>query len=79
MVEMVKLALDRESGSEERLLPENAGDNGGAAGDRSWRLNFEGYQVSPQHKEKPPRKIHDCLGVLGNFVPFFLLFNLLPY
>uniref|UniRef100_A0A7C9D7R7 Uncharacterized protein n=1 Tax=Opuntia streptacantha TaxID=393608 RepID=A0A7C9D7R7_OPUST len=65
MVEMVKLDLDRESGSEERLLPENAGDNGGAAGDRSWRLNFEGYQVSPQHKEKPPRKIHDCLGVLG--------------
>ncbi|KAJ8438447.1 hypothetical protein Cgig2_027127 [Carnegiea gigantea] len=65
MVEMVKLELDRDSGSEERLLPENAGDNGGAAGDRSWRLNFEGYQFSPQHKEKTPRKIHDCLGVLG--------------
>lgn len=65
MVEMVKLELDRDSGSEERLLPENIGNNGGAAGDRSWRLNFEGYQVSPQHKEKPPRKIHDCLGVLG--------------
>lgn len=65
MVEMVKLELDRDSSSEERLLPENAGDNGGASGDRSWRLNFEGYQFSPQHKEKPPRKIHDCLGVLG--------------
>ncbi|XP_009337553.2 metal tolerance protein 11 [Pyrus x bretschneideri] len=32
----------------------------------SWRLNFDGFQVSSEHKEKkPPRGIHDCLGVLG--------------
>lgn len=34
--------------------------------DRSWRLNFDGFEVSSEHKEKkPPRGIHDCLGVLG--------------
>ncbi|BFG22587.1 hypothetical protein CerSpe_088610 [Prunus speciosa] len=34
--------------------------------DRSWRLNFDGFQVSSEHKEKrPPRGLHDCLGVLG--------------
>lgn len=70
MVEMVRLDLDRDGGSDERLLTV-AGDNvagggaSGATGDRSWRLNFEGFQVSPEHKEKPPRKLHDCLGVLG--------------
>ncbi|KAM2648084.1 hypothetical protein TB1_001253 [Malus domestica] len=32
----------------------------------SWRLNFDGFQVSPEHKEKKhPRGIHDCLGVFG--------------
>ncbi|KAK0592701.1 hypothetical protein LWI29_023889 [Acer saccharum] len=35
-------------------------------GDRSWRLNFDGFQLSPDHAEKkPPRGLHDCLGVLG--------------
>ncbi|KAF9674794.1 hypothetical protein SADUNF_Sadunf10G0164000 [Salix dunnii] len=35
-------------------------------GDESWRLNFDCYQLSPEHKEKkPPRGIHDCYGVLG--------------
>ncbi|CAB4270689.1 unnamed protein product [Prunus armeniaca] len=34
--------------------------------DGSWRLNFDGFQVSSEHKEKrPPRALHDCLGVLG--------------
>ncbi|XP_008233556.1 PREDICTED: metal tolerance protein 11 isoform X1 [Prunus mume] len=34
--------------------------------DESWRLNFDGFQVSSEHKEKrPPRGLHDCLGVLG--------------
>ncbi|XP_059457299.1 metal tolerance protein 11 [Corylus avellana] len=34
--------------------------------DQSWRLNFDGFQVSSEHKEKkPPRGLHDCLGVLG--------------
>lgn len=30
----------------------------------SWRLNFNGIQRS-EHKEKPPRGLQDCLGVLG--------------
>ncbi|XP_022957123.1 metal tolerance protein 11-like [Cucurbita pepo subsp. pepo] len=35
------------------------------AGDLSWRLNFDGFQLSPEHKEKKPsRALHDCLGVL---------------
>ncbi|KAJ6432727.1 hypothetical protein OIU84_019884 [Salix udensis] len=35
-------------------------------GDGSWRLNFDCYQLSPEHKEKkPPRGIHDCYGVLA--------------
>jgi cation diffusion facilitator family transporter len=28
-------------------------------------LNFDGFQLSEEHKEKPPRGLHDCLGVLG--------------
>lgn len=63
MGEMVRLNLDRDEGSEERLLVDNGGINGGS--DMSWRLNFDDFQVSPQHKEKQPRKLHDCLGVLG--------------
>ncbi|KAL5167586.1 Metal tolerance protein 5 [Glycine soja] len=37
-------------------------------GDRSWRLNFDGFQLSSEHAEKqvkPPRGLHDCYGVLG--------------
>lgn len=42
-------------------------------GDGSWRLNFDGYQLSAGHKEKkPPRGLHDCLGVLGNLTKFSL-------
>ncbi|EEF28723.1 metal tolerance protein 11 isoform X1 [Ricinus communis] len=34
-------------------------------GDQSWRLNFDGYQLSTEHKEKKqPSSLHDCLGVL---------------
>lgn len=37
--------------------------------DRSWRLNFDGVQLSSEHAEKkPPRGLHDCLGVLGNYI-----------
>lgn len=67
MVEQLRLDLDHD-GSDERLLttPESAPDTGPAsAGDQSWRLNFEGFQLSTEHKEKP-RKLHDCLGVLGD-------------
>ncbi|KAH0925074.1 hypothetical protein HID58_017330 [Brassica napus] len=35
-------------------------------GDRSWQLNFDDFQVSPEHKEKKsPSKLHNCLGCLG--------------
>lgn len=54
-----------EEEEEEALSLLKLNDNNG---DRSWRLNFDGYQLSPEGKEiKPPRGIHDCLGVLGNF------------
>ncbi|CAA2982514.1 metal tolerance 11 isoform X1 [Olea europaea subsp. europaea] len=47
-------------GSEEQLLlPETRN------GDCSWRLNFDGFHLSPEHKEKPPSGLHDYLGVLG--------------
>ncbi|KAG4127504.1 hypothetical protein ERO13_D10G219700v2 [Gossypium hirsutum] len=51
----------RESDEELALLPHQNN------GDRSWRLNFDGFQLSPEHKDvkKPPRSLHDCLGVLG--------------
>ena len=46
-------------------------------GDRSWRLNFDGFQLSPEHKDKkPPRSLHDCLGVLGYFHYLFFLLKL---
>ncbi|XWS75037.1 hypothetical protein CRYUN_Cryun01aG0050900 [Craigia yunnanensis] len=49
-----------ESDEELSLLPLQS------SGDRSWRLNFDGFQLSPEHKDKkPPRSLHDCLGVLG--------------
>lgn len=51
----------RESDEELSLLPHQSN------GDGSWRLNFDGFQLSPEHKDnKPPRSLHDCLGVLGN-------------
>ncbi|KAF8395061.1 hypothetical protein HHK36_019000 [Tetracentron sinense] len=45
-------------GSEERLLPESCN------GEQSWRLNFDGVQLS-DHKAKSPRGLHHCLGVLA--------------
>ncbi|KAE8670715.1 Metal tolerance protein 11 [Hibiscus syriacus] len=49
-----------ESDEELALLPHQSN------GDRSWRLNFDGFQLSSEHKDKkPPRSLHDCLGVLG--------------
>ncbi|XP_022743164.1 metal tolerance protein 11-like [Durio zibethinus] len=50
----------RESDEEMSLLPHQSN------GDGSWRLNFDGFKLSPEHKDKkPPRSLHDCLGVLG--------------
>ncbi|KAA8539410.1 hypothetical protein F0562_026102 [Nyssa sinensis] len=58
MGEPVALDADRDLSEEQLLLPETNG------GDHSWRLNFDGFQLS-EHKEKPPPGLHDCLGVLG--------------
>lgn len=42
-------------------------------GELSWRLNFDGIQLSPEHTEKkPPRSLHDCLGVLGDISLYFV-------
>lgn len=58
-MEPVKLDGDH-GGSEEQLLLQETGNV-----DSSWRLNFDGFQLSAEKKEKPPRGLHDCLGVLG--------------
>lgn len=50
-------------GSEEQLLLQETGNV-----DSSWRLNFDGFQFSPEQKEKPPRGFHTCLGVSGNLI-----------
>ncbi|GMH11732.1 hypothetical protein Nepgr_013573 [Nepenthes gracilis] len=64
MVEPVKLDFDQD-GSEERLLWAEGEQQIDIGGDRSWRLNFDGFQLSPVRKDMTPRKLHDCLGVLG--------------
>ncbi|XVE99467.1 hypothetical protein REPUB_Repub03eG0200700 [Reevesia pubescens] len=57
---MVETVAARESDEELSLLPHQNN------GDQSWRLNFDSFQLSPEHKDKkPPRSLHDCLGVLG--------------
>ncbi|KAH7537293.1 metal tolerance protein 11 [Ziziphus jujuba] len=57
MEDMVTLKIDEETS----LLKRS--NNGG---DGSWRLNFDGFQLSAEHTEKkPPPGIHDCYGVLG--------------
>lgn len=63
MVEPVGTGGDH-SGSEEEFLLREINN-----GDHSWRLNFDGFQLSSKHKEKPPRGLQDCLGVLGKFFP----------
>ncbi|KAL0666304.1 hypothetical protein Bca4012_029008 [Brassica carinata] len=52
--------MARPDGEEGILLLEFHGN-----GDRSWQLNFDDFQVSPEHKEKKsPSKLHNCLGCL---------------
>ncbi|KAJ7975871.1 Metal tolerance protein [Quillaja saponaria] len=62
MVEPVTFEND-----EERLLLAQTNN-----GDQSWRLNFEAFQLSSEHKEKKsPRGLHDCLGVLDNVAEYY--------
>uniref|UniRef100_A0A5B6Z8Z8 Uncharacterized protein n=1 Tax=Davidia involucrata TaxID=16924 RepID=A0A5B6Z8Z8_DAVIN len=58
MAEPMAHDTDRDCSEEQLLLLETNN------GDHSWRLNFDGFQLS-ERKEKPPRGLHDCLGVLG--------------
>nr|GMC98237.1 metal tolerance protein 11 isoform X1 [Ipomoea batatas] len=59
MVEAVNIDFDDHGASEEQLLLSDTN-----TADRSWRLNFDGFQLSSEQKEKPCRGIHSCLGVL---------------
>lgn len=64
-----------EQSNEEELSLLSVSDNG----DRSWRLNFDSFQLNSQHTEKTPKPssgIHDCYGVLGNFLSLSLFFFL---
>lgn len=56
MVESAELGDPRE---EQQLLLLEANNS-----DESWRLKFDGFQAS-ERKEKPPRGLHHCLGMLG--------------
>lgn len=61
MLEVVPLhGGDQGVGAEEELLLLETNN-----ADRSWRLNFDELRLSSESKEKPPRGLHDCLGVLS--------------
>lgn len=63
MAEAVAVASEHDE--ERLLLPEAA--SGGGGGDRSWRLNFDRFKITPQRaQKKQPGGLHDCcLGLLG--------------
>lgn len=61
MVEPVGIGGDRGGDGEEEFLLMEISNNG----EHSWRLNFDGFQLSTKHMEKSPRGLQDCLGVLG--------------
>lgn len=58
-------AVASEHAEERLLLPEAA--SGGGGGDRSWRLNFDRFKITPERaQKKQPGGLHDCcLGLLG--------------
>ncbi|KAM0826184.1 hypothetical protein ACQ4PT_069051 [Festuca glaucescens] len=49
---------------DELLVPIEEG-GGLCVGERSWRLNFDGLRRQEAEQQKPPRGLHDCLGVQG--------------
>uniref|UniRef100_A0A0E0PNL1 Uncharacterized protein n=1 Tax=Oryza rufipogon TaxID=4529 RepID=A0A0E0PNL1_ORYRU len=67
----VAAGTGRGSGEGEELLPNavegdgGCGGGGTCAGDRPWRLNFDGLRRPEAHQEKPPRRFHDRLGGLA--------------
>jgi hypothetical protein len=51
---------------EELFLLRSVEEGGGlCVGERPWRLNFDGFRRQEAEQQKPPRGLHDCLGVLG--------------
>jgi len=74
---MVQPAIsgDNEEGSE--LLLVEAGGDRDRDREPSWRLNFEGFRRSEEHKEKPPRGLQDFLGVLGTQIFLSICFILM--
>lgn len=68
MVEPAAHGGDHGGGGEEEFLLKEISING----EQSWRLNFDGFQLSNERKEKPPRGLHDCLGVLGHFICLYM-------
>ncbi|XP_074286704.1 metal tolerance protein 11 isoform X1 [Silene latifolia] len=67
MNEMVRLDLDHNDNdaADQHLL--SSSDDGVPNADRSWQLNFDGYQRSPDHNDNNPTttKFHTCLGLSG--------------
>ncbi|KAM0829647.1 hypothetical protein ACQ4PT_066754 [Festuca glaucescens] len=54
------------AGEGEELLVRSIEEGGGlCVGERSWRLNFDGIRRQEAEQQKPPRGLHDCLGVLA--------------
>uniref|UniRef100_A0A0E0A0C1 Cation efflux protein transmembrane domain-containing protein n=1 Tax=Oryza glumipatula TaxID=40148 RepID=A0A0E0A0C1_9ORYZ len=70
----VAAGTGRGGGEGEELLPNavegdgGCGGGGTCAGDRPWRLNFDGLRRPEAHQEKPPRRFHDRLGGLGIWI-----------
>ncbi|KAK1697618.1 hypothetical protein QYE76_014315 [Lolium multiflorum] len=54
------------AGEGEELLVRSVEEGGGlSVGERSWRLNFDGLRRQESEQQKPPRSLHDCLGMLA--------------
>ncbi|KAM0913821.1 hypothetical protein ACQ4PT_011912 [Festuca glaucescens] len=59
-------AAEAGAGEGEELLVRSIEEGGGlCVGERSWRLNFDGLRRQEAEQQKPPRGLHDCLGVLA--------------
>ncbi|KAH9604911.1 hypothetical protein KSS87_000818 [Heliosperma pusillum] len=68
MNEMVRLDLDQNDNdaADQHLLSASSSDDVLTTADRSWQLNFDGYQISPDHNDNPSTtKFHTCLGLSG--------------
>ncbi|XP_051206553.1 metal tolerance protein 5 [Lolium perenne] len=54
------------AGEGEELLVRSVEEGGElCVGERSWRLNFDGLRRQESEQHKPPRSLHDCLGMLA--------------